>query len=680
MRKTSRIARLRKALLGVLILGVAVLGGLLLFGRAGMGPQDPSPLEGGRSAEEGVTLIGKDFDYTFTEEEKPIFRIRGEGIRADRDETLFLDQVAVTLYDEDGQPFHVESREASFRRVSNEGQLEGDVVLRGPDGLELRTDRLDLLEKGRVLVAPNEVAIRYADSYTVRADRFRVHLPDSLYVMAGDVRVKSLPEAETPVALSAMRVVYEREQRLLRAEGNADLRHGRDRLSAPKISAYLDSEEQAIVFVRALWDVQGQVVGSAEEGGGETLVRFRGKDLAALLSPQEGGELQKLELEAAQGGRAWIEASGQGVTRRLSARRIEGVLARGVLSSAEAFGGVQIDERSREGGEAVSRTATGRRAKAGFDAGGQLNSATLIENVSFSDGKVTAAGERASLDLSGDRAELFGTPVVVVSERGRLRAPRIVYESGSDVVHAFGGVRAVLEKLEETALEGTPLGEGEGPVFVESREARWQQTPSVLLFRGDVRAWRGENVLLAPELRLDQEQDRLTATGGVKTRWIPAPAEGGEGGEESPAATPPTPVEVNARELTYRQGEGVLTYTGSVRVQQTGRLLTCERLDLEMAEDGAKAGEAGRAETLTCEGDVKLVDPKDGRNISGARAVYRLSEKRIQITGDPVTMKDRAGNVVRGRTLLYNMEDGKVEVRGGDAPPAAPAGTAGENE
>ena len=72
-------------------------------------------------------------------------------------------------------------------------------------------------------------------------------------------------------------------------------------------------------------------------------------------------------------------------------------------------------------------------------------------------------------------------------------------------------------------MAGTPLSKGEGPVHVESQEAFWRQQPSSFLFRGDVRAWRGENLLLAPELRGDREADQLVATGGVKTLWFPTP-------------------------------------------------------------------------------------------------------------------------------------------------------------
>ena len=128
----SPVAFLRKLLLAVLVLCVAGLAGLFMFGKAGL-RRDPPSREGETKGGKNMTLIGEDFDYTFTEGERPIFHIKGESVKADREGTLYLEGVALTMYDKDGRVFHVESRRASFNRESNEGVLQGDVVLKGPE-------------------------------------------------------------------------------------------------------------------------------------------------------------------------------------------------------------------------------------------------------------------------------------------------------------------------------------------------------------------------------------------------------------------------------------------------------------------------------------------------------------------------------------------------------------------
>ncbi len=279
----------------------------------------------------------------------------------------------------------------------------------------------------------------------------------------------------------------------------------------------------------------------------------------------------------------------------------------------------------------------------------------LINKVVFRDAQTRATGTRASLDLDSGRGEFFGDPVEAVNERGKMRAPRVLYNVENQILNAVGGVRAVMEQASDAELAGTPLGQGEGPVFVESREAFWRQNPSSFLFRGDVRAWRGENLMLTTELRGEKETDRLVATGGVKTLWVPTDKPATPGTKPVKQA----PVEVVAQEMTYRKGAGMLNYTGAVRVVQEGKTLTCERLEVKLDKDN-------KAQVMTCAGDTKMNDPKAGRLITGDKAVYDLETRRMEITGQKVTMKDREGNQVQGKRVIYLVDDGKVEVKGKD--------------
>lgn len=688
MARRSFIAIFRKLLLLALALTVVAVVGLFLFGRAGRQRERPVD-EGATKAGQGTTLIGEDFDYTFTEREKPLFRIRGESIRADEKGIVYLDGVGLTIYDQQGRPYHVESRRATFRRDTNEGQLQGDVFLKGPEGLELRTARLDLRRKGRLLVAPKEpVEIRYAGKYIVRSAKLQVDVQQELYVLGGGVKVETLPGAETPGSLTSQRLVYERKKRWLRVEGNSDLRRGADRLSSGRLAAKLSDDEGSLKFVRALQGVTGQTRGAlaalgGEQGGAQqpTTINFSGRDLAVVLQP-EGNEVRRVELEAVKKGKAVIESVGGGLTRTMRAWRFEGILQNGVMDAAEAFGGVEIRERG--GPRGGTRQAESQKATADFRPDGQLASADLIGDVIYRDGEVTARGDRGSLDLEAGRGDFTGAPVDIVSPRGRVKAPRVVYNTDQKIINARGGVRAVLEKTSETALSGTPLGGGEGPVTVESQEAFWRQEPtSSFLFRGDVRAWRGKNLLLAPELRGDKDQSTLTATGGVKTRWIPDSTP--SAAASRPAARPQgkpaqakanqAPIEVAASEMLYKDGTGQLTYTGNVRVEQEARTLTCQRLEVELKQAQKDEREV---ETMTCTGDTKLNDPATGRKIDGQRAVYHVAERQMEMFGEPVTMQDREGNVVRGRRLFYFMDDGKVEIKGGGEGVApAPAASAG---
>ncbi|HVT57385.1 MAG TPA: LptA/OstA family protein [Thermoanaerobaculia bacterium] len=725
VRSTPRphLGRFRRLLLALLGLCVAVVVLLFLFGRAGAERRSRRASGGETAVEEGTKLIGKDFDDTFTQGERKVFRIRGESTRVDKDDTVFLDKVGLTLYDKLNRAYEAESKEGTFNPNTKEGKLWGQVELRGPGDLEVHCNQLLLQDKGNLVVTRGVVHIFYASKYYGRADALQVWLPDEVFSLAGDVRIDTLPEIEPPLSLSAEHAVYERKRKQIRVEKNAELRRGAAEVKADRISALLADDESRLTFLRALYNVNGQTAATERSAAGAptpTTVRFHGHDLAVLMEPS-GKQARQVTLDGTLASRAVVESSGGGVTRTLTAPRVEGVLADNVLSAAEAFEGVDIKEvgpapapaparspaksAATPGGAGAGarsaapaktpqqqptvRLAHGRRAQASFRRDGQLATVTLLEQVTYSDGEVNAAGDRAQMDFDSGRGEFFGNPVAVASPRGEVKAPHVIYTSADQLIHALGEVRARLEHSSDTALAGSALGEGTGPILVQSQEGYWRRVPQSFVFRGDVRAWRGDNLLLAPELRGERQPqgDQLSATGGVKTVWIPTPEDraaasgrgpGGGAGVKPPARPPANPgaasetsprgpITVLATEMLYRDGSGLLTYSGNVHVDQEGKTLTCRQLDVQLDKDH-------KAQVMTCTGQAKLKDPATGRNIDGEKAVYRIATRKVDITGQPVVMRDRDGNVVRGNRLLYSIDNGKVEVLGKDEQAGGPAG------
>jgi LPS export ABC transporter protein LptC/lipopolysaccharide transport protein LptA len=667
----SPVAAFRKLLLAVLVLVVLGIAGLFLFGKAGQRTQEKPTRAEDAGGPKGTTLIGEDFDYTFTDGARPVFHIKGESIKADREGTLFLDRVAVTLWDRQGRIFHVESRNASFNRESNEGVLQGNVVLRGPNDLELRTAQLNLQDKGDTVVSDVPVEIHYASKYIAHAGKMNVDISGEEYTLQAGARVESVPGTVPPVLINAQRLIYDRQQHWLRAEGGAGIARGADRLAAGRIYGNLSDDEKALTFVHAFFDIEGETHSEAKPAAGRppTTVRFKGgKDLAVNFV-KEQNQPSHVEFEAPDDGRVEMTSAGGGIVRTLTARRIGGSLENRVLNAADATGGVEIREISQVAGKTALRQATGQRGAATFKPDGQLATMELDNNVVYHDGQVTAIGDQGTLDMEQGRGEFTGNPVVITSDRGRVEAPRMVYNTDQQIVNARGGVRALLQKVEETAMAGTPLANGEGPVHVESQEAFWRQQPSSFIFRGDVRAWRGENLLLAPELRGDKAADQLTATGGVKSLFYPTSEGKSATGGTAKAGEKPKPIQATASDLQYQQkGEqksGVLVYTGNVRVDQEGKTITCQRMEVDLGADH-------QAKTMTCTGDVKVNDPKVGRKISGQKAVYQVNQRQVDITGEPVSMTDKDGNQVRGKRVLYYVDDGRAVVQGkeGEANPA----------
>ena len=66
---------------------------------------------------------------------------------------------------------------------------------------------------------------------------------------------------------------------------------------------------------------------------------------------------------------------------------------------------------------------------------------------------------------------------------------------------------------------------------------------------------------------------------------------------------------VVASEMTYQQTARLLTYTGAVRVEQEGKTLLCQKLDVQMNEQK-------KPQKMTCTGQARLTDPKQQEALS----------------------------------------------------------------
>ena len=107
--KTRRtVTRFRVVLMLTLLAAVGVVVALYLFGAAGA-PRPQRARNDTPPFEEGTRLVGKDFDYTFSQGDKAVFRVRGDSVRVDKDDTVYLETVGLTLFDKEGRQFDAES-------------------------------------------------------------------------------------------------------------------------------------------------------------------------------------------------------------------------------------------------------------------------------------------------------------------------------------------------------------------------------------------------------------------------------------------------------------------------------------------------------------------------------------------------------------------------------------------
>jgi lipopolysaccharide export system protein LptA len=147
------------------------------------------------------------------------------------------------------------------------------------------------------------------------------------------------------------------------------------------------------------------------------------------------------------------------------------------------------------------------------------------------------------------------------------------------------------------------------------------------------------------------------------------------------------PIRITAKASEYLQNEGRGVWTGDVVATRGDARITTDKLTAICVKSAPAAdGNAScdDIEQLIAEGNVLYTAPDV--KIRGDKAVYQYGAGIITVTGDVISSRGDEG-VVRGKEIVYNIDEGKVRITAGndrvlsiitpkkkDAPPAgAPA-------
>ncbi len=651
------VVRARRWLLLVLTLVVVGVAASWFFGRRGAESEVPAADDPQRPRPKGLVLAGEGFDYELSDGERKVFRIQADSILSDRRENITLERVQIAITREDGSVLQVFGDRADYRLGTSEARLAGGARVRSDDGLELRAREFDLIEDGKVLVTAGRVEFGLEGAYRGEARRVHYDLEEEVLQLTGDVVVESLEGGSVRSKL----LVYERGPRVLRLEGEVAIEGGGGRLRARRVTVHLDEEEKQPTFVRARWNVSGEL---QRPGGGdlETEVSFEGNELSLLLAD---GEPASAELDPVAGRQVRLSsADGSGLQRRIVAPRLTADFAAGVVQIVRAYDGVELSESLAVGrGGWTLRSACGRWLLAGFDADGELEDLVLQNDVDYQEPGLQMVGDR--VERRPDNSTVTGRPAVVRTDRGEVVAPRIAFSEDAGRLQASDGVRAELPRGGKFRLIGEAAEE---PIRITAKSARWTERPWRAEFRETVRAWQGENYLVANRIVGLDDGDRLEAEGAVKTVVRPR--------DEAPAAAAAerrAPVEVTAERMVYLRAERLVTYSGRPRALQAGRTVTCDELDIVL-------GERDRFDSLRCRGGARLENPERGQTVEGEDAVYRPDSGVAEVSGAPVVLRDREGGEVRGKIVVYDFEKGTAQVRSAASAPAPATPAAAREE
>ncbi len=639
-------ARLRRALLVLLLATVGGLAVLYWFGRQGSESlEEPGGVAEHAGAVAGEALaVSEGFQFEQQVGGQPVFRIAGDRFRAAKEGAVELEGVRLELF-RDGEPYRVASERALYEPATQGAELTGAVEVTGGDGFRLRTAALELSPGGRELVAPGAVEIGQGDSLSGSGSGLHLDFTVDRYRLEGPTRLRTTGQstAEPGTDLSANEIVVERRRHQVTATGDVVLVRGGDRIECQQLALYFAPDDKTPRTLLAQWQVSGRLEAS-DEATESVAVEFLAEQVN-LDFEGDPARPSRIALEARPGEQVRLFAPGAaGVVREMAARYLVGALAEGRMTQAYAFRPVYFAEYPQSAPDRPMRTGQADQVDAEFDARGRPMRLSFAGQVRFVDQRLEGSGERGFYDLERGRAELFGRSVRLKSDRGDLVAPHVAWDRSTGLTTAEGGVRANLDDRSAGLLAGAQSG-GQGPVRVESEQAILSESPRGFLFRGRVQAWRGESVLFTDQLRGEEAGQRLSAGGGVKTVWL-EPA--------SPGAPAPPPTEISAETLAYGRLERSLVYTGSVRMKQAERVLTAQELTAELSE-------LDQVRKLTAHREVRLEDTATGKTVEATTAIYDLEARSALFTGEPVKLRDPQGTI-QGRRLLYDLDTGSARM------------------
>lgn len=657
---------LRRFLLLAGLSGVAGLAVMLFAYRFG-NVETLEPTEERPSAriagEEDVVTAGKNIDYVQNSGGEPVFRVQAKRSTQDKEGFARLEEVTLEVFREDGDVYTIVSDRARLNQDNGEAWLEGNVLVTGWSDLRLTSRAIEVKQNGRILVSPGTVEFRYPPDIVGRASRMTIDKVNDTVSLTEGVHIRSVGPADQALRLDAKRLVYKRGEGLIRAVEDVFLKRGGDELASHYLSLFLNPDGRTLKTLRARFKVRLHRR-TYDAAGGEQTADIRAQ-LLEVVPNKANPEYRTVLLEGDKNAPArldWVLADG--VARTLKGRKMETKMEGNVPRRLSGFGNPMVmmeylDMPGRD--DYMLRRVCGASYTVSFLPDGQIQQMYLKGRVELQDHDAHVGGaDEGTVDRVSGLMRLTGPMVNLYTAQGDIEAPDIQYNRSTGLIKARGGVQATLDAEAGVALEDTPLAAADGPVSVQAEEAHWTMVPAGFVFKGDVRAWRGQNLLLADQLRGDETGREMAAAGGVRTVWVPQRSSTAPSPTADPSLTTFTdgaPIEVDAATMAFRDAENVLVYTGDVKVVQQGRRLSCKELAIHMVPSSTNA------EKMVCRDTVQFIDPVGGKKVEGDLAVFDVISETVEIFGEKVVLHETLdGNLLEGGYLYYEVETGETRL------------------
>jgi lipopolysaccharide export system protein LptA len=280
------------------------------------------------------------------------------------------------------------------------------------------------------------------------------------------------------------------------------------------------------------------------------------------------------------------------------------------------------------------------------------------------DGDRIATADTAHYSPSDNMLHLTGSPRIV--EGGMSMTANVVHinrHTGEAV--AEGNVKSTYSDM-KAQPNGAMLASSD-PIHVTAKKMTAEQNTGIALYTGGSRLWQGANIVEAPIIEFNRDNRSLVAEDRSHSAAAPVTSVFVQKGKDGKL----TPVNINARKLTYVDAERRARYEGGVTAHTAEGVLTADHVDIYLKESGTAATSPQPApsqlDRIVAQGNVIMAQP--GRRGSGDRLTYYQDDGRFVLTGGSPMISDAEHGTVRGATLTFFSKDDRVLVEGSNAAP-----------
>jgi lipopolysaccharide export system protein LptA len=283
-------------------------------------------------------------------------------------------------------------------------------------------------------------------------------------------------------------------------------------------------------------------------------------------------------------------------------------------------------------------------------------------NYTFRDGDRNASAQESVYVAAAQGVTLVGRPQVWDAET-RAGCEHLYFDLRIDTVEGTG-------KVQSTHLETgdkQPDGQAPDPTSVLADHMVAQRRSQLVHYEGNVRAWRGADVVESSSLDVYRMAKRLSSGSQVLTSHL-QPASYATGATPS-SETPPRetrPFTVRADFLEYFDEGSKASYRGHVKLQAEATSMEADKMDVSFSQLGTN--QESVVERATAEGHVVVLQP--GRRATGEHGEYFAGPGKIVLTGGPPTIYDVEKGFITGQRLTLFVHDDRLLVDGGAGSPS----------